>query len=369
MKRICFVTNSFNIGGIERVIITLANELSERYEVDLLVLKNFGSLKDTVHANVNVIDLKNVKVRFLFPQLLKYLNNRKPYFIITSIYPISAQAVIALKFACVDTKLIVTHHALFDVEHSGNRFHNFLLKQVLKYVYNRASITLAVSHGVYEFLKEIGIHNLRIMYNPIDVEEKKQNAEIKTDDINIYKPYFLFLGRLTLVKNVEHIIRSFAELRKDKKYKDYNLLIIGSGPDEIKLKNLCLELGIDTNSFFIGNKTYPEFYIKNAELVLLASLSEAMPVTVMESFSLNIPVVSTPARGCLDIFEKLDYRYSTHSFYDVQEYSDLIKKVMHDKYLIPDLSKKIINNYGVDLIIDKWIELFNLLECSKKTMK
>jgi len=358
MSRVCFVLNSFNIGGIERVIVTLANGLSKKNEVDLLVLKNSGSLKSTLNNNVNTIDLNNLKARFLLPHLLKYLKKYKPDFLVTSIYPISIQAVLAIRLAQVKTKLVVTHHALFDIEHSGTRFHNFLLKQTLKYFYNKADITLAVSKGVYEFLQGIGIKNVRIMYNPIDINEKKKNAEILQEDISNYKPYFMFLGRLTPVKNIELIIKSFSELRKNSNFKKYNLLIIGSGPDEEMLKKLCTELYLNEYCYFLGNKTYPEFYIKNAELVLMASLSEAMPVTVMESFSLDVPIVTTPARGCLDIFELIDYKYSTTTFDDPIEYAELVKRVLDEKDLICGLSKKIEDNYGVAKIINLWNDLF-----------
>ena len=90
----------------------------------------------------------------------------------------------------------------------------------------------------------------------------------------------------------------------------------------------------------------------------MASLSEAMPVTVMESFSLDVPIVTTPARGCLDIFELIDYKYSTTTFDDPIEYAELVKRVLDEKDLICDLSKKIEDNYGVAKIINLWNDLF-----------
>lgn len=63
----------------------------------------------------------------------------------------------------------------------------------------------------------------------------------------------------------------------------------------------------------------------------MASFSEAMPVTVMEAFSFNVPVVTTPARGCMDIFELLGYEYYTNSFDEIKRKSLLECEVFFEK--------------------------------------
>ena len=49
--------------------------------------------------------------------------------------------------------------------------------------------------------------------------------------------YVLFLGSLAPIKNIELIEKAFALFITDLRYKSYNLVIIGNGPEEEKLKN------------------------------------------------------------------------------------------------------------------------------------
>lgn len=357
MKKICFIINSFSIGGIERVIITLVNSLAKSQNVSLLVLKNTGELKETVNSNVNIIDCHNIRVKELNRPLRKYLQKDEPDYLITSIYPISILAVIAIKQTKVKTKLVVTHHALFDMENQKNFIFNFFILKLIKIFYNKAFITLAVSKGVCDFLTGIGVTNVRIMYNPIDIGEKLKNSFVEDTKAKTYGKYVLYLGRFAPVKNIDLIIKSFKKFVNQEQNRDFKLLLIGNGPEESRLKKLVEEYDITDVCFFLGSKTYPEAYIKNSELVLMASFSEAMPVTVLEAFCFNVPIVSTPARGCLDIFNSLDYKYQTNSFYDEEEYVSLMNIILIEKNSLTDLTRKVADNYGIESITKHWNEL------------
>ena len=143
----------------------------------------------------------------------------------------------------------------------------------------------------------------------------------------------------------------------DSEYKEYNLLIIGDGPEKDSLIQTAQNLGISEKTFFLGSKTYPEAFIKNAQAVLMASFSEAMPVTVLEAFGLDTPIVSTPAQGCLDIFSLLEYEWHTNSFDDEAEYCSLMKFVLANKSSLPKMSALVEKNYGLEKIISLWNEV------------
>lgn len=357
MAKVCYILNSFNIGGIERVTVSLANALSKYHKIDLFVLKNQGDLKTTLTPNVNVVSFEYLNVKSLLKPLVVYLKEAQPDFLVTSIYPISVIGKFSLKIAKSSCRLIITHHALFDIENKKNPVFDFFLLKIIRNTYNWAYRTFAVSKGVFDFLKRIGVRNVEIMFNPIDIEEKKHNAYYENENIAELGKYVLFLGRLAPIKNIELIEKAFALFITDLRYKSYNFVIIGNGPEEEKLKKLAEKLGISEKCKFLGSKGYPEAYIKNADLLLMASFSEAMPVTVMEAFSFNVPVVTTPARGCMDIFELLGYEYYTNSFDDEDEYCNLMKTLIEKKDSFSWLAQKISENYGTESIISKWNEI------------
>ncbi|MBR2195064.1 MAG: glycosyltransferase [Salinivirgaceae bacterium] len=353
MAKVCFILNSFEIGGIERVVVSLANALSKYHKIDLFVLKNRGVLKSTLSSDVNVISYDNLKVKSSLKYLSAYLKNNNPKYLVTSIYLISIIGHFAIKKAHAETKQIVVHHALLDSEFTHSVFNPILLKFV-SIIYNKAYKVLAVSKGVYECLKKIGVKNVEVMYNPIDIEEKEKNVDFEIKNAVELKPYFLFLGRLCQVKNIKLIIKGFYEYLQTHPLSVHKLVIIGSGPDEQKLKTLVNDLKINDRCLFLGTKGYPEAYLKNAELVLMASYSEAMPVTVMEAFAFNVPVVSTPARGCIDIFDLIDFKYHTNSFEDETEYCKLMETLISKRAELSYLSTKVKEYYSTDIIVKKW---------------
>ena len=79
MKRICFFLPSLNIGGIENVFITYANELAKRYyNVCFLLCYREGTLLSLVSDKVKIEDLGNVQLRFSLFKLRKTIKKLKP---------------------------------------------------------------------------------------------------------------------------------------------------------------------------------------------------------------------------------------------------------------------------------------------------
>ena len=66
-------------GGAERVQINLAKYFLDRgLKVDLVVCKDFGSLKDKVPSGVRLVSLDASKVMFSLPAYLRYLRIARP---------------------------------------------------------------------------------------------------------------------------------------------------------------------------------------------------------------------------------------------------------------------------------------------------
>lgn len=105
----------------------------------------------------------------------------------------------SLKIAKSSCRLIITHHALFDIENKKNPVFVFFLLKVIRNTYNWAYRTFAVSKGVFDFLKRIGVRNVEIMFNPI---EKKRNVMLimKMKTLLNWENMFYFWVVLLLLK-------------------------------------------------------------------------------------------------------------------------------------------------------------------------
>ena len=117
------------------------------------------------------------------------------------------------------------------------------------------------------------------------------------EDLEVNKTdYYLYFGRITNEKGVLELVNIFKELK-------LNLIIIGSGDQEDKVKNRIA--GIE-NISFLGSKREKELfsYVANAKFVIQPSKwYENCPMTVIESFTYDTPVIASNHSGFKDLIQ------------------------------------------------------------------
>lgn len=109
----------------------------------------------------------------------------------------------------------------------------------------------------------------------------------------------LFLGRLHPKKGVASLLAAWREVQGDPAAPDWLLVIAGwdQGGYERRLRRIAAELGIERSVRIVG----PQFgadkaaRLAGADAFVLPSLSEGLPVAVLEAWSYGLPVVMTPA--------------------------------------------------------------------------
>jgi glycosyltransferase involved in cell wall biosynthesis len=364
--KIAFFVNSFNIGGIERFVISLANGLCETNNVSIIVCKNYGVLKSSISNKVKIFDLGDIKARNSLKSLVRCIDSNNSDILISSGNYLNYIAIIAKLFIKTHTKLIITQHSLYDQELKILGVFSFIIPFFIRIFYNKADAVVGVSESAKKWLKEIGVNEKKLfcIFNPIDIQDKIQKS---LSQEKIHGKYLLYIGRLAPIKNIPLIIKSFKIILSSHGMSELKLLLAGSGQDEEKIKDLCKKEGVDEKCVFLGNIACPEPLIKNAKAVLLASFSETMPFTVLETLTLDTYIVSTPAQGCLDIFKLVGYNYYTQSFSDPQEYADLVCKVMLLKPST-EFSAKIEKTFGVSTIKNQYTSLFSTLIHEKENL-
>ena len=101
----------------------------------------------------------------------------------------------------------------------------------------------------------------------------------------------LFLGRISIEKNIETLIRQYAELRK--KYKNTKLVIAGGGPDADKFKKIAFKLGLEEHTVFTGMIPPKEvgYYYQIADLFVNFSTTETQGLTYIEALASGLPLL------------------------------------------------------------------------------
>uniref|UniRef100_UPI0025F17E8F glycosyltransferase n=1 Tax=uncultured Fusobacterium sp. TaxID=159267 RepID=UPI0025F17E8F len=137
----------------------------------------------------------------------------------------------------------------------------------------------------------------KTVYNPIDVEEIKKKSKddrelTEWEKKLIKEKYICSVGRLDEnQKDFTTLIKAFGELKKEEKIKE-KLIIIGDGPDKIRLEELVSNLKIK-DVVFLGKKLNPYIWMKNSKLFILSSKYEGFPTVLVEATSLKVPAISS----------------------------------------------------------------------------
>jgi glycosyltransferase involved in cell wall biosynthesis len=108
------------------------------------------------------------------------------------------------------------------------------------------------------------------------------------------------VGRLAPVKGHHLAIKAIAS--KDLS-PNLHLYIIGMGPCEAKLKALAKELGVAHRVHFLGFRRNIYDYIAYSDGLLMPSLHEGLPYTLLETMALGTPIIASRVGGLAEVLQ------------------------------------------------------------------
>lgn len=319
--KICFITSTiFNLGGVQRVLSVVASELSKFHDVDILCTDNSYEINRELYdleLGVNVIfgqDLikKNFFQKALYGVIKKinfktgFLNNKKNINTLTEIYypkkiqdkfidylnkknydiVIGVEGIYSLLLGIISDKLnsktIGWQHNCYEayLKNEGRYYWN-QNELFNKYIPNLDEYIVLTKNDQEMFLKENNI-DCKVIYNPKSFSSAKKSK--------LEKKQFLAAGRFTYQKGFDLLIESFNEFSKINS--EWNLVIVGEGDEKeqinelIKKYNLFDRIRIDDFTDDIKK------YFCESSILLLPSRWEGMPMIVLESLEMGVPVIS-----------------------------------------------------------------------------
>ena len=137
--------------------------------------------------------------------------------------------------------------------------------------------------------ERFGFH-AEVVFNVVDLETFRFRKRER------FQPRFLVNRSLEPMYNVDCVIRAFQIIQES--YPEAELVVVGSGREEIDLKNLAKDLKLK-NVLFAGgveHQKMSDYFIKE-DFFLNASNIDNMPISILEAFSSGLPVISTNAGG------------------------------------------------------------------------
>ncbi|MFY0687795.1 MAG: glycosyltransferase family 4 protein [Cyclobacteriaceae bacterium] len=135
----------------------------------------------------------------------------------------------------------------------------------------------------------------------------------------------LFLGRLKMhIKGVDLLLNALANLGEA----DFRLKIAGEGEDKSAIEDMVARLKLQEKVTFIGHVKNPYAAINNSHLVVVPSRSEPFPNVVLESASLETPVIASNVDGIPELFADKTFLFDVEQ---TQALADLLNKLHGDK--------------------------------------
>ena len=184
--------------------------------------------------------------------------------------------------------------------HAGSVPEKYLGKFIRRFTISRADWIFSSGESELNRLKnsyKISESRLSIIRPPIDVAIYKpieRETICNLFNLDASRRYFIFIGRLDdKIKRVSSIINAIEKINSE--YYDIDLLIIGTGKDENKLKQQALKQ-IPGRIHFKGWITEDEEkarLINISECLIMASKSEGFPTVIGEAFACGVPVISS----------------------------------------------------------------------------
>ena len=113
----------------------------------------------------------------------------------------------------------------------------------------------------------------------------------------------LFTGRLAGVKGVPVLLRALSALAP--RHPELRLRLIGDGPERAVLEAMAAELGIAARTEFLGYRSQAEVAeaLTEADVFVLPSFAEGVPVVLMEAMAAQVPVVTTRIAGVPELVD------------------------------------------------------------------
>lgn len=319
MKKIIFGITSLTLGGAERVLVDLANKLSEKYDVTIFTIYDGGELKKELSPSIKKIALYRKQYKDL-SKLERIKASLRLIVYKKKIY----EAIMKRNFQTEIAFLEGPITRLFSVKSNKNKIawiHNDIskvygsgikakLKKIIDgQVYKKYNKLIFVSkENQTDFniqYKWANKNNQEVIRNYIDYRKVLKKSEEKIDlPYNNNEINLLTVCRLVEQKAIDRFIK--VQKRLEEKGIHTKIYIIGDGPLRYNLQKQIDSLGLTENFILLGKKENPYPYIKFCDYFCLLSYYEGYGMVLEEAKILNKPIIltETAATECANNYYK-----------------------------------------------------------------
>jgi len=388
MRKICFIVDSiFTIGGVQRVTAVIAKELAKDYDVTILTFDK-ADQKDTTLYGLNetniqfqyisypqVKDFKrkicklysgiylklqlqskwssNLYARSSYPSELRNALLSKlqigQYDVIIGVHAPLAARLATLRPYFPKTKLIGWLHNSFEALFGEDSPYYIGAKRKRHYVYQFRKLDKVIAlcqDDAHRFHEYDNCFNPEVIYNPLTLQpESISKGQSKR---------FLTIGRFTpLHKGIDLLIEAFRLFSQH--HADWHLDIVGEGQEEQTYKHLIEQYQLEDRITIHPFTNHVQAFYSNAQVYVLSSRWEGMPLVLVEAMSHGLPVVTSDLPVSQEILGDFGMYFKNG---DVEDLAQRLEEATHiDWQEKSEEALKIAQRFEVNHIVEQWKRL------------
>jgi glycosyltransferase involved in cell wall biosynthesis len=319
--RVLQLVDKFTIGGAERVVSMLALHTDpERFEVIPCAFRESGPLEEDLRAagieyrvlgiprwSILTGPLFTTSFRRTLAALVGTLKELSIDIIHAHLTEGTLLSVLAARRAGVPRVCATVHSVMLTSQRGRLSLREWLVRLAIDKMFSQADRIIAVSEGVAQATRlHTGIPSERILTipngvepNPFNPQEDRRTLRQKLG-LPAERLVVVSVGRLTREKGYPYLQTALALIPAHQRPLT---LIIGDGPERHELESRTQAMGLDQDIRFLGNRRDVPTLLAAADLFVLASLWEGLPLVLLEAMAAGLPAVVTAVGGNAEVVE------------------------------------------------------------------
>lgn len=304
-QKLVLLINSLSGGGAEKVLLALSDEMGRNYETEIVTLNNdcdydsqgmnIHYLSDKKSPSKSILKvLSLLKAGFLFSKYIKR-HHQTTIIVQSHLFQSNYINILAKLFGARHLSILVNAVA-FSSKYSGKSFNSIIHYSLVSILYRYSDQLIFKSHAMRaDYIKRFSsISKGKVIHNPIDMEEIR-SLSCDNESMNLSEKknnrYIISMGRFHPQKRQIDLVKAFLKIRD--KYQEVELLFLGKGETQQKIRDYCIKHEVHEKIHFLGWKKNPYKYIRRSFLYVSTSESEGFPNALLESLACGTPVIST----------------------------------------------------------------------------
>jgi glycosyltransferase involved in cell wall biosynthesis len=283
------------VGGAQTYVASLLPALAPGFDL-VVAAHGAGPLREAAAtpSGARFVPLEHVR-RKVSPlrdvagllELVRVLRRERPDIVHANSSKAGVLGRLAASFAGVPIRIFTVHGWAFSA-HSGVA--SLLYRWADRLMRPLTTVTICVSDT--DRARGLAAHTCTaettvVIPNAIDVEQAPTARRERA------RPLIVAVGRLKAPKDFSTLVRAFAQLPSS----SFDAAIVGDGPDRAELETAIGELGIGERVILLGERNDVPRLLARADIFVLSSASEGLPVSVLEAMGAGLPVVGTRVGG------------------------------------------------------------------------